>query len=91
MYNFLEEEQETKSLLCGQPNKNSPKLPAWRKASVRGEAVPQTGDRVCILNHCVAPQPFPPGSRMAAARLVSSGSRWQEPFGEKIEIKFYSY
>lgn len=82
---FLEDQQETKDLSCGQPSKSSPKLQTLRRARVRGNT--KNSDYVRKPNQTKRsiPQPFPLFSGMEAARLTSSGRRLQDPFLEKIK------
>ena len=79
----IDQKQETKGLLCGQSNNWS--LSSNRVGSV-GEAILQTSDKSSYPTTGSLPQPFLPGSRMAAVRLMSPGRRMQGPFPKKIKV-----
>lgn len=80
---FLEEKQETKGLLCGQPNNIAPSSrhregPVW-------EATLKMGDWICILNHWITPPDFPTWLQDSSSWTNVLGRRLQDPFLLKIE------
>lgn len=54
---FLEDQQETKDLSCGQPSKSSPKLQTLRRARVRGNT--KNSDYVRKPNQKINPPTLP--------------------------------